>query len=603
MPTSAPVIATQPLAITNVSLGENFTLTVVATGTGLSYQWNKDGDSLGSTGTSPSYSVASVTTNDIGTYSVVVTNARGSVTSDHAVVNWSIPNPYAGFRPGDVAWSLPLDSNPLPASAPSGATWLHPGPSGKDCVQIISPILDRTKTYGVSLPVDLSLYRGAQITLTCLVKAQDVTQPVDTFNGVKVQLGFDSASSGHQSRNLNNVYGTFDWQSFSYTLDITSDASNGTLLLGFQGCGGTAWIADVTITIVHPAPHWPAIDPSAPALPRGHVPLRGMLFPDVLRTPDFPDLKAWNVNIIRWIMDNYPVDMAQVSMADFDLWVDAEIVKLDETLVLAKANGQKVIIAMFDSPGGRETDGTLRMLYDAKFGDHFIAAWQKLASRYKGNSAVFAYGLINEPVQSRLVPQGQPDFLQLQLKAAQAIRQIDRDTPIMIAADGFDSPPNFAWMPTVDIPNVIYEVHMYYPHSFTHQGVYNTWGDAGGDPVVTYPGTLDGTPTGKPLNKDALIAWLKPVRDFQLANRVPIFLGEFSAARWAPGAAQYLQDCIDIFEGYGWDWIYCCFRSANCWSLELENQPYDVKGGVKATTPTDRLQVMCAALSQNQSPY
>ena len=50
----------------------------------------------------------------------------------------------------------------------------------------------------------------------------------------------------------------------------------------------------------------------------------------------------------------------------------------------------------------------------------------------------------------------------------------------------------------------------------------------------------------------------------------------FSAIAWAPGAERYLEDCISIFEEYGWDWTYHAFREWTGWSVEhggvFENQ-------------------------------
>jgi hypothetical protein len=69
-----------------------------------------------------------------------------------------------------------------------------------------------------------------------------------------------------------------------------------------------------------------------------------------------------------------------------------------------------------------------------------------------------------------------------------------------------------------------------------------------------YPGVIDGTQW----DKAALEAALKPVVEFQQAYGVRIYIGEFSAIRWAPddSAHRYLADLIDIFERHGWDWSY-----------------------------------------------
>jgi hypothetical protein len=84
-PPVAPVITSQPASQT-VNAGATVTLTVAASGTPpLSYQWRKNGASLsGATGTS--LTLASVTTADAGSYTVVVSNAGGSVTSDTAIL-------------------------------------------------------------------------------------------------------------------------------------------------------------------------------------------------------------------------------------------------------------------------------------------------------------------------------------------------------------------------------------------------------------------------------------------------------------------------------------------------------------------------------------
>ena len=68
--------------------------------------------------------------------------------------------------------------------------------------------------------------------------------------------------------------------------------------------------------------------------------------------------------------------------------------------------------------------------------------------------------------------------------------------------------------------------------------------------------------------KDYLRGVLKPVRDFQLKHGARIYVGEFSAVAWAPGAEKYLEDCIALFEEYGWDWTYHAFREWKGWSVE-----------------------------------
>src|SRR5262249_22109030 len=81
-------IATQPQSQSVIG-GSSLALTVAATGTApLTYQWKKDGNNVAGATTS-TLSVSQAQAGDAGTYSVVVTNSLGSVTSNPAVVTVS----------------------------------------------------------------------------------------------------------------------------------------------------------------------------------------------------------------------------------------------------------------------------------------------------------------------------------------------------------------------------------------------------------------------------------------------------------------------------------------------------------------------------------
>jgi outer membrane protein assembly factor BamB/subtilisin family serine protease len=82
---SLPAITGQP-ASQSVQSGSPFTLSVTATGVGtLAYQWLLNGSPI-SGATGPSYSVASASASDAGTYTVAVADSAGTSTSDGAAV-------------------------------------------------------------------------------------------------------------------------------------------------------------------------------------------------------------------------------------------------------------------------------------------------------------------------------------------------------------------------------------------------------------------------------------------------------------------------------------------------------------------------------------
>jgi len=86
----APTITTQPVSQT-VTQGNSVTFTAAATGSApLTFQWQKGGVPIsGATGTS--YSMSNVQSASAGTYTVVVSNGAGSVTSGNAVLTVYVP--------------------------------------------------------------------------------------------------------------------------------------------------------------------------------------------------------------------------------------------------------------------------------------------------------------------------------------------------------------------------------------------------------------------------------------------------------------------------------------------------------------------------------
>jgi len=83
--TVAPAIVTQPTGGTAV-VGSSGSFGVVATGSPApTYQWRKDGADIAGA-TSDTYTITKVAMSDAGTYTVVVTNSAGSVTSNGAIL-------------------------------------------------------------------------------------------------------------------------------------------------------------------------------------------------------------------------------------------------------------------------------------------------------------------------------------------------------------------------------------------------------------------------------------------------------------------------------------------------------------------------------------
>lgn len=86
-----PAIITQPRSQTVVR-GQDVSFSVVASGTGpLSYQWFFNGVSLGSAGTSATLTLINVRPDQAGSYTAVMTNSMGSITSAVATLTVMVP--------------------------------------------------------------------------------------------------------------------------------------------------------------------------------------------------------------------------------------------------------------------------------------------------------------------------------------------------------------------------------------------------------------------------------------------------------------------------------------------------------------------------------
>jgi hypothetical protein len=520
-----------------------------------------------------------------------------------ALANGSTAVPVPPIARGDLLLELtPATPRLRHVARPAGAAWSHDGPDGKLLYRLTVAPGESRQDNLTHIPIDLTPWRGLRVLLSCKTRADNVTKPAAAYNGVKCQIHWISPAKGGRWANATtSLHGTYDWRESSALVQIDDDAGKGYLEIGLQDSAGTVSISEIRITAwqARPLRIIPATPPASPAS-KGHTEprLRGVMSPPRFNSQDFADLQKWNANCIRWQLVNRQWGQSGTDrdLDAYDRWLDGKLDELAQTLDAARAHGIKVVIDMHSPPGGRLGDSSLRMVLEKKHQIHFVKIWERIVRRFKAHPALWAYDLINEPVQNQPSPPGVADWREIQILAARAIRAIDPRTTILVTTDQWSSPDAFAHMTPVDIPDVVYQVHMYWPGQYTHQGVNSAWGVQGGEAVLSYPGTLD----GQPFDRDALRRHLAPVREFQLAHNVHIYAGEFGAVRWAPGAAQYLDDLILLFEEYDWDWTYHAFREWPGWSVEHADMPYSRTGHPRAETPTERAHVLQKWLALNR---
>ena len=447
-----------------------------------------------------------------------------------------------------------------------------------------------------------ALFAGAEgFSMSVSAEGAALRKPTKSWLGVKFQMHWKEDSSGRENwPNCTGEVGDFDGKT------LLNEAHFGgarpdtvTLMLGLQGTSGrivfdlstlrggpskglfrlinqdwkvrypassvpdTAQVTSDELRVTSDKESW-RLQPlvtrhsSLATAAQRHVPLRGCMLPARDTTEDDIDtLASWGATLARFqIMRNWNGRDDNQDLAEYAAWIDSRLDNLENVLRWAEARGMKIVVDLHTVPGGkRAKDGQMNMFENDVFADAFIDTWRRIAARFKGDPAIYGFDLVNEPHQKERV---RNDYWTLQRRAAEAVREIDPDTPIIVESDGSDAPSAYSWLSPLRMDNVIYQVHVYAPMLFTHQGVHGrSTGEKWPDPERKW-------------NKDFLRETLRPVREFALRHDAKIYVGEFSAITWAEGAENYLRDCIELFEEYGWDWTYHAFREWKGWSLEHE---------------------------------
>lgn len=283
---------------------------------------------------------------------------------------------------------------------------------------------------------------------------------------------------------------------------------------------------------------------------------RGVTVAASITQNDIRDLAVWGVNVVRFPL-SCGNDCGFTTQDQYLAWLDRAMAHLDTLLPTFQASEIQVIILLYSPPGNftRTKGGYQHSVFSsAASANTLVAAWQNIAAHYATNPTIWAYDTLNEPAERKVV-KGLRAWKVLSRDIAYSIRAVDATHRIIVEA-AWGSPTNIRQIPPIPLPGIVYSAHMYFTLKFQQQGLY-------GNPLgVSYP--------SKGLTQKKLESVLKPLAQYQARTGAEIYIGEFSAVRWAPGRSSinYLTDVIAIFERYGWHWTYHAFREANAWSLE-----------------------------------
>jgi endoglucanase len=314
---------------------------------------------------------------------------------------------------------------------------------------------------------------------------------------------------------------------------------------------------------------------------------------------DIRDLGLWKTNIIRFqLVTNEP---RYFSLDGYQEWIKWELAVLDKVRPTCETYGINIVVDLHRVPSivqGSDQNRTIQPLIftDGRAQKMVRAVWEQIATRYKNAPRIYGYDLVNEPPSSGNVARRLLNWTELAKAIASDIRKIDQ-RPYIIIEPRDGRPRYISDVPIINDPRVIYSVHHYDPLEFTA-------------PIeTTIPTTriaerqnLTYPDNARDWNKRRLKQILQPVKNFADQNPVKpvkILIGEFSAARYycychcqlgcrdnpdcsltrnpctveqaynrMHSSANYLRDSIEIFEEFGFDWIYHAFREALVWNVE-----------------------------------
>lgn len=357
--------------------------------------------------------------------------------------------------------------------------------------------------------------------------------------------------------------------------------------------------------------------------------IRGFTCYNCLADADIDSVKKWGGNTLRLMLmigDLHNMkgrDTAQTSQVPLN-----KMLKVKDFVDRCRLRGILVIIDYHETPGLVRWSGykDFRLWKSDKAGERFravlVETWKQLASTFADYPAeAVAYELFNEP-EPKDNDVNAPEnrgwmWDELQVHLLKEIRRIDKRHTI-IAAPPYGwricaiSPTKYVlegkgwrtvfpgWKPAKEILDdgkVMMAIHMYHPHDFTIQ--WSQW--ESGKKVKGYPGKFTGDIWKEAYwDKDRLRWSMAPATAFQKKYpNVPLVVTEFSANRIAPGAAQYLEDVIDIFRGLKFGWTYHGFREGQHYApgvdLIFELEPTQIpKNGRKnpSSDPLDRFKAV-----------
>ncbi|WP_422004627.1 carbohydrate-binding protein [Roseivirga pacifica] len=249
-----------------------------------------------------------------------------------------------------------------------------------------------------------------------------------------------------------------------------------------------------------------------------------------VRKVDIDSMASWGYNMVRLPM-HYKLFTPPIEEEPVEgeiTWIDKGFEMTDALLEWCKANDIYLILDLHAAPGGQgenadisDYDKDKPSLWESEANkEKMIALWRKLAERYKDETHIAAYDIINEPnwgfqnhandlngcAESANTP-----LWNLQKEVTAAIREVDQNHIIVIEGNCWGN--NYNGLPSLWDDNIVISYHKYW----------------------------------NPNTQGAIQGML----DMRSSRNVPIWLGETGE-----NSNTWFTNAINLFEtnSFGWSW-------------------------------------------------
>ncbi|NLA94778.1 MAG: glycoside hydrolase family 5 protein [Bacteroidales bacterium] len=180
---------------------------------------------------------------------------------------------------------------------------------------------------------------------------------------------------------------------------------------------------------------------------------------------DYTRVKDMGMNMVRFYLNykTFENDAApyQYKQSGWD-WID-------QNIQWAQNNDILLLLNIHVPQGGFQSLGNSDALWEqTEIQNRLAALWKAIAQRYKDETQIIGFGLVNEPVPTSDIVQWQ----QLAQRLTDEIRQADTNHIIFIEkaiyVKGKPETTDYNF-PKINDNNVVYEFHFYNPFEYTHQ--------------------------------------------------------------------------------------------------------------------------------------